>query len=250
MADETSPQPPTPAAETPQADTDFLFRLQVGVTEFLLRYSKYGGYVLIVVLVGAAGYAGWSKWKNYREESEFGAIADVDFRMPKPEALSAYGLGPRDDKSDAARMANLEEGAKRFEAAAANAHGTAAVYGYLKAADAYDRAGKAAERLAALQKAANLKVGDAPGFAADSAYAGALADAGKADDAVAWYRGMTSRYTGFYHAQTLAELARRQVDAGKTDDAKATIAELKTAHPDEVELAASLEALLGSPAGS
>lgn len=241
--------PKQSASPPEQQDTDVLFKLQVEITEFFLKNAKYGVYVAVAALLGAAGWGGYSSWRESRIEKQFESIAAVDFLMPQPDPMSEYGLAPRDDKSDAARMANLEEGARRFEAAAKGCTGSAATYGWLKAADAWDRAGKADARLAALKAATETGATDLPAYAADMAYAGALVDAGKTDEALAHYRAAVGRQKGFYAAQALGELARAQVAAGKSAEAKATIEELKAAHPDQAELVASLMLLAGG-AGS
>lgn len=247
MAEENKPQ--TGTTPEPQ-DQDVLFKLQVGITEFFLKNGRYFGYAAVVALVGAGVWGGWSSWKESRDEAEYARIAEIDYRMPKVEQMALYGLAPRDDLSDKTRMANVEEGARRYEAAAQQAHGAAAVLAWMRAAEAWDRAQKPDARLLALEQAAKVGAAGTAGFAADSAYAAALLDAGRVDDAQARYKAMAERYEDLYGAQALVSLARSLYDAKKLDEARATLADLKTRFPGQVGLGAEIEALLAAPGGA
>lgn len=232
----------------PRQEQDQLLRLQVAISDILLGYWKYAGYALAAVLVVALVYGLGSSWLENRSKSEYAAISKVDFLMPKPDQLGVYGLGPKDDPNDAKRMADLAEGARRYSAIASTAHGSAAVYAWLRAADAYERGGKKDDRLAALKSAADLKAGGLPGFTADAAYASALQDAGRTDDALAYYRDMSGRNKDFYAEQSLILLATAQFDAGKADDAKKTIEEFHARFATSANAAqvAALAARIGS----
>lgn len=243
--------PIPPAAEAPAgepADQDVLFRLQMAASDFLLGHWQIGAWALLGIVVIAGVYGGVTSFRTSQMQEDYAAIAAIDFKMPKIDQMAQYGLAPIDDPSDTARLANVEAGADRYLAAADDARGAAAVYGYLKAADAYTRVGKKEQALAALQKASDLKAGDMPGFTADAALASALIDAGQGDRALALYREMVGRYAGFFSEQSLYRLASAQLDAGRTDDARATIQEFTTLFPGSPRAADWAE--LTSRAGS
>ncbi len=233
MADTTKDQPgtSTPAGEAAPVEQDSLFRLQMAVSDFVLGNAKYFSYIVGAVLLSSLVYGVVTSWLSSREAEEYAAVARIDFKMPKVEQLALFGLAPMDDKTDTARMANVEEGAKRYTAAGDESHGAAAAYAYLKAADAWERVGKPDERLAVLEKASKLGAKDLPGFSADAAYAAALVDAGRTDDALALYRAMAGRHEGFFAERSLLLLAEAQIAAGKKDDAKLVLAELRQRFP-------------------
>lgn len=241
-----------PVAEAATEETpDYMFRAQLAMTSFFAANGRYMGWVAAAGLGSVLAWGLWTMWQEHSAETDFGAIASVDYRMPKPDPMSQYGLAPADDPTDAGRKADLEEGARRFEAAAQDASGTAAVYGYIKAAEAWQRAGNAPSRLAALKAAYALGGGDLPAWSAGTAYAGALADAGSNEEALGVFRDLAGRTQGFYAQQALLSLAAGQLDLGKNDDAKQTIAEYKTRFPTAPqERALALEARAAAVPGA
>ncbi|MFZ5478381.1 MAG: tetratricopeptide repeat protein [Myxococcota bacterium] len=231
MADSNEQNPPAGGGEAAPPEQDALFRAQMAVSDFILGYWKYGVYAVGLVLLGALVYGGVSSWTRGRAEDDYAAIARIDYRMPKVDPLARYGLAPMDDPNDAQRMIDLQEGAKRYEAAATDAKGAAAVYAWLKAAETWKRAGKDAEALAATEKAAKLGEKDLAGFTADAAWAAALRGAGRADEAFAHLQGMSTRYEGTYAEESLLQLASAQLDAGRKDEARKTLEAFKTRFP-------------------
>lgn len=255
MADETTrpnPAPGSPAATEPEPaeDQDYLFRAQVAGTEFILRYWKYGVYAVVGVLVAAFAWGSYDTWSTSRREEQFGAIAAVAYKMPQVDQMALYGLAPKDDPADAARTANLAEGARRFLAAAEAASGSAAVYAYLEAADAFNRAGQPAEARKALEAAVAVGAPDLAQFPADAQWATLLANEGATTESEAFLRGMASRYTGFFAQEALLRLASLQVDQGKLAEAKTTVDELysRFASPARPEAVAALAARVGASA--
>lgn len=238
MADPTKDEPgkSTPAGEAAAPEQDQLFRLQMAVSDFVLGNAKYFGYLIGAVLLVALVYGVYLQYTTSRAQDQFAAIARIDHKMPKVEQLALFGLAPMDDKSDTARMANVEEGARRYTAAGHDSSGAAAVYAYLKASDAWTRVDKPEERLAALQKASEVGAKGIAGFSADAAYAAALVDTGRADDALALYRAMAGRHEGFFAERSLLLLAEAQIAAGKRDDAKLVIDEFKSRFPQSPRL--------------
>lgn len=230
MADPTNDDQ-TKAADAAPVEQDRLFKLQMAVSDFVLGNARYLGSVVGVILLVALVYGVVTSWTASREAEEFSEIARIDYKMPKVEQLALFGLAPMDDKTDTARMGNVEEGARRYTALGDESHGAAAVYAYLKAADAWRRVGKADQRLAALEKASKKGVKGLAGFSADTAYAAALVDAGRTDDALALYRDMAGRHQNFFAERSLLSLAEAQIAADKKDDAKRTLDELRTRFP-------------------
>ena len=248
------PRDPPPEAEAAPVDEtpDYLFRIQLAFTSFFAANSKYMGWLVAVGLAGVLVWGLASVWTERSADAAFGTIAAIDYRMPKPDPMSEYGMAPADDPNDAGRKADLQEGARRFEAAAQASSGAAAAYGYMKAADALQRAGDTDGRLAALKSGYDVGGGDLPLWSNGSAYAAALTDAGRAEDALGVYREIAGKTQGFYAQQALLALASAQIDLGKKDDAKATILEFRTRFPNaSAERAAALETKAGgSPPAS
>lgn len=237
VVDESPSAPPPPVAE----DQDYVFRAQVALSEAGLKYGKYLGLVVVLVLLGSLAWGGYGSWTENKEKAAFEKIAAIDFLMPEPSEMSLYGLAPKDDPADATRMSNLEEGARRYEAAAAELAGTAQVLAWLRASEAWERAGKTEESRAAALKASGGGTGLAD-FVGDTARVRVLVDGGKSDEAEATLREMAGRYTDFFAEQSLIRLANLQVGLGKADAAGATYTEVTTRFPTTFDLV-SLSAL-------
>ena len=250
MADTTTDEPGTtpPADEAPPPEQDTLFRLQMAASDFILGNAKYVSYIVGLVLLAALVYGGVTSWLASREAEEFAAVSRIDHKMPKVEELARFGLAPMDDKADTARMANVEEGARRYTAAGDASHGAAAVYAYLRAAESWERVDKPDERMAVLAKASKVGAEDLPGYTADAAYAAALVDAGKTDEALQLYREMATRHEAFFAERSLILLAGAQIVAGRQADAKTVIAEFRERFPASPRAAevAALEQRAGS----
>jgi hypothetical protein len=239
-----APQPPTasPADRAIPEDQDYLFRASVATSEFLLKNWKYGGWLLGAVLLGSLA---WGLYGSYRASvlaEQYDAIADIDFRMPALSQRAMYGMGPKDDPADSARKATLEEGARRYAAAARAASGSAAVYAWLKSAESWERAQNPEEQRKAVEAATQVGAGDLAGFVADSAWVGLLLAESRAAEAEAALTAMADRYSGLYAEEALLRLAGVQADAGATDKAKATVESLKKRFPTPVQ-AESVDAL-------
>lgn len=237
MSDPTKGPPAGATGEQAPVEQDHLFRLQMAVSDFVLGNARYFGALLGLVLLVALVYGGVTSFLDARASDEFAAIARIDHKMPAVEPAARMGLVPMDDKSDTQRMANVEEGARRYQALAETSHGAAAVLGYLKAADAWARVGKSTERVAALERASAVGAKGLPGYAADAAYAAALVDAGRTDDALKLHRDMVGRQEGFLAEASLLLLVRAQISAGRDADARLTVDEFKARFPQSPRLA-------------
>ncbi|MBM4393024.1 MAG: hypothetical protein FJ090_18005 [Deltaproteobacteria bacterium] len=249
MADEEKRPTAASEAEPPaQEEQDYLFKAQVAATEFIFRYWKYGFYALGGILLVALAWGSYQSWAQSRREEQFGAIAAVAYKMPPVNEMALYGLAPKDDPADAARTANLQEGARRFAAAAESASGSAAVYGYLQAAEAYSRAQDAENSRKMIEAATGVSAPDVARFAADAQRAALLADAGDTAGAEAYLREMAGRYTGFFAQESLLRLASVQADAGKSAEAKSTVEELlkRFESPARAQAVAEIAARVGA----
>ena len=232
MAESKPPNPPPQGGEAAPPEKDSLFRIQMALSDVVLGYWRHFAYAIGVLLLCVLAYGAYDAVMVSRAKEEFRAVADIDWRMPKVDDMAKYGFAPLDDPNDAKRMSDLAEGASRYGTVAADAHGAAAVMAWMRSADAWSRAGNTGEARAALEKASALRVGGLPGFSADAACAAARADVGDTEGAMTLYRDMAGRYEGFLAEESLLKLARAQMDAGKTDDAKRTIDEFRTRFPD------------------
>ena len=246
------PKKEEPTAEPAGDETpDYIFRAQVAFTSFLPPNGRYIGGTAGVGLAGVLVWGLWTMWQERAATAQFADIAAVDYKMPKPDPMAQYGIGPADDPTDLGRTEDLKEGARRFEAAAKASSGSAAVYGYLKAAAAWERAGDGTARLAALKAASEVRAGDLPAWGASSAYAAALVDVDRSEEAIGVYRELAGSTQGFYAQQALLSLAATQLDLGKIEDAKHTIAEFKTLFPTApMERVLALEARATGPVTS
>jgi len=229
-------------AEPAAVEPDTLFRIQVGIQDFFLANVRYLGVAVAVGLFGFAIYGGYDWYTTRQARAEFGAIAVIDYKMPKAAEMSELGLTPADDPSDQGRLQNVEKGAELYEQAAKSANGVAAVYAWLKAAETWNRLHKSDKALLAYEQADKVGAADLPGFTAVSGYATALVGAGRQDDAITALRAASTRLKDFYAEEALIQLAQVQADAGKAADAQGVIQEFRTRFPDSPR-AAHLAAL-------
>ncbi len=232
-----SPPPAAPTAEASE-DQDYVFRAQVALTEFGLRYWRYAGYLVGGVLAGALAWGAWGSYRQGKAEDDFAKIAAIDFRMPKLLLRPTDGMPLKDDPTDAARMSDLEEGARRYEAIAKDVSGTASTLAWLKAGETWVRAGKLDAAQGAHVAAAAAGGSDLSAFVADSVRVGDLIDGSKGPEAEGVLREMSARYSGFFAEETLIRLANLQVDQDKLADAKLTLGEIGTRFPVSADPAA------------
>jgi tetratricopeptide (TPR) repeat protein len=224
------------SAEARPPERDVLFAIQVGITDFIASYWQYFGYAIAALLVGMLGYGAWDYYQTSQKDESFAAIARISHKMPKPDPMAQMGFGPADDPNDAGRMKDLEEGARRFEEIATDSSGAAAVVAWQSAADAWKRAGKSAERMAALEKAAGVKAEAAVHYAAVMVQAGALLETpdveGNKDKALGLYQALADSQTGFLAQEAWVTLIRTQVFLDRLEEAKTSYATFKTKFPN------------------
>lgn len=241
---------PTPPVETaaPPEEQDFLFRAQVTATELFLGYWHYGLYALGAVLAASFAYGTYKDYRQSKDEAQFASIAAIDHKMPVVEGLALYGIGPKDDPNDLERKATLLEGGRRYAAVAGENTDSAAVYAWLKAAEAFERGGDKAEATKATEAAAAVGASGLAGFVADSAWVGTLMAAARTDEATGLLRKMADKNTGLLAEESLIRLGEAYLAAGKLAEAKSTVEELNKRFPAPVraEQAAALSARVGA----
>jgi hypothetical protein len=210
-----------PEGDVRPPETDVLFKAQMAFADVALAYWKHAFGGVLVLLVGAFAYGQWQDHQRAVAKEQFDAIgkaaaAGVDtnpmalLAAPTPETLAARAAA-----------------AEQLVVLAGTSQGAAAVEAYLEAAEAYRETGKADARLDALAKAHALGGEGVVAYGASSAYAHALVDSGKFDEAVAVWRARAGATGGFYAEQALLDLARAQLAADRKDEARRTVEEFK-----------------------
>jgi tetratricopeptide (TPR) repeat protein len=232
MADDA--KTPAPAAlrrvDAPLAgaEQDVLFRAQMTVANTLLGYWKHGVTALFVLLGASLVIGQWLTYKVDVQKDGQAALARIDLKMPTLDPMTRMGLAPMDDPNDPARMALLATNAAEYEALAASAKGTASSMAWMRAAEAWRRAGQMDKA-----KAAYLKVqGDGVvGFSGATGVAALAADSGDVDGAVTALQPYAAATEGFLAQQALIEIAAIYEGAGRAADARTTLQDLQKRFP-------------------
>jgi tetratricopeptide (TPR) repeat protein len=205
----------------PDHEEDMLFKTQMKVLNLLLGHWKKGlaivGAVLFVVLVVG-------EFAAYQTEEQRGIqaeIADIDRRMPQESPAVAFGIQPPDDSPET--KANLEEGARRYEKVAQAGVGSGSVMAWLKAGDAWERAGDAEKAKAAFGQAHAVGATGTLGWSAASQYASLQAESGDIDGAVATLGALDNKVQGLAAEQAKLTVAMLLEDAGRTSESQAAL---------------------------
>ncbi len=211
--------PGAPAMPFPDHEEDVLFKTQMKVLNLLLGHWKTGlaivGGVLLVVL-------GVGQYQNAQIEEQRGfqaEIADIDRRMPVETAEERFGLNTEGILPEV--KANIEEGARRYEAVAGGANGSAAVAAWIKAGAAWQRAGDAEKAAAAFKAAHGVGASGVVGWSAASQYASTQADAGDVTAAIATLTTVRPLVSGLEADQTDLAIAMLREESGDAAGAKA-----------------------------
>ena len=231
----------------PPPEQDVLFKIQIWLQDLAANHAATFGYAVLAFLGVALCYGVWQSWSESRADANFSAIADIDFKMPRPDPLSQMGLGPADDPADAGRMKDLETGATLYQGIAQGASGAAAVTAWMRAAEAWRRAERPDDRIKAMEQAAAAGGSDVLGATATLALAGALLDKGETERAVTLYRELSSRRADYLGQEAMAALIRVQIAGGKLEEAQATLKDFQAkfpqaVRPDLVELGLTMAA--------
>ena len=230
-----------PVMPFPDHEEDVLFKTQMKVLNLLLGHWKTGVSVvgaglLVVLAVGQYQTSGIDEQRGYQAE-----IADIDRRMPLETPEERFGLSSVDMAPEV--TANLEEGARRFEALAGGANGTAAVMAWLKAGAAWGRAGDVEKEKAAYGQAHALGAMGVLGWSAASQFSAVQANAGDLDEALATLGSLTNKVAGIEAQQTEIAIAMLLEEAGRSSEAKAGFQAFIDTHTNSVLLEQATDGL-------
>jgi hypothetical protein len=223
---------PTPQPPAPQ-ETDALFKAQMALSDVVLGYWKQAFAALGVLLLGVLAWSVFDSVRTARVEDAYARIGAIDYLMPP--AMEDTPFGPR-PANDADHLEDLKIGAGKYAEVAASTSGAPALEAWLKASDAWRRAGDDAQARKALETANALQLPGILGFTASFAHAQALADGGDAAGAMAALRALAGTAGSQPHGANETEaalmaLAQLQIASGKPEDARTTLQELAARIP-------------------
>jgi len=225
----------------PDHEEDVLFKTQMKVLNLLLGHWKTGLMIGGGILLGVLAVGEYQSFKTTEQREFQGQIADIDRRMPvmtPAEALGGQGAGvPLELK------ANVEEGARRYEAVGASANGSAAVMAWLRAGNAWERAGDNPKAKQAYASAHAVAASGVVGWSAASQYANLQAAEGDADGAIATLKSLAGKVAGLEAEQAELSLAIVLEDADRIAESKAAYEAFKTAYPSSALLPQALDGL-------
>ena len=158
--------PPGEAVPFPDHEEDVLFKAQMQVLNVLLGHWKTGLAVVGAVLFGVLVVGEYGAHQVDEQRGFQDKIADIDRRMP--DQSPAEILDPTGSGLDPNLKANIEEGARRYEAVAGGSKGAAAVMAWLKAGSAWERAGDDEKAMTAYGAAHGVGASDVIGWSAAS----------------------------------------------------------------------------------
>ena len=246
------PTEPRSAESAPPQETDAIFKMQMAASDLVLGYWKHVLGAILVLLVVTFAFSVVQSWRGSQAEEVYGRIGKIDYLMPPSTESTPFGEMPVDDAAVPGRMEDIATGAGKYEEIARDATGAAGVEAWLKAAEAWRRAGKPEAARAALEQAAAV---EAPGilhFTAQTALAHAMDAAGERDKVKALYKDIAAAGAGFEGETALLRLASMQADDGQTDAARATLTEFRTrfGSSKQLDAAAAIEKRLAPPANA
>lgn len=222
--------PPGEAVPFPDHEEDVLFKAQMQVLNVLLGHWKTGLAVVGVVLFGVLVVGEYGAHQVDEQRGFQDQIADIDRRMP--DQSPAEILDPSGSGLDPNLKANIEEGARRYEAVAGGAKGAAAVMAWLKAGSAWERAGDDEKAMTAYGAAHGVGASDVIGWSAASQFANAQAASGDPDAAIATLKSVQPRVSGLSAQQVALGIATILEDAGRKEEGLAAYNAFISAHPD------------------
>lgn len=222
-------------------DQDVLFKGQMALANFFLGYWKHGLGLAAVVLVISLFYGLYSNRSRDAQRELQAGIARIERALPTDER--AIPFGPLDDPADTERTDKLVKGAQAFEKVAEGGQGVGSTMAWIRAAEVWKRAGRPEDAARAWQKANESEAPGMVGWAAASGLAGALADAGKVDEAAALYRTFADTGVGAIGEHALFQLGSLYLDAGRKDESIAAFTEFTQKYPESMLASLVAEAL-------
>ena len=246
------PTEPRSAESAPPQETDAIFKMQMAASDIVLGYWKHFLGAILALLVVTFAWSVVQSWRGSQAEEVYGRIGKIDYLMPPSTESTPFGEMPVDDAAVPGRMEDSATGAGKYEEIARDATGAAGVEAWLKAAEAWRRAGKPEAARTALEKAVAVQAPGIVHFTAQAALANALDAAGERDKVKALYKDIAAAGAGFEGETALLRLASMQADDGQTDAARATLTEFRTrfGSSKQLDAAAAIEKRLAPPANS
>ena len=218
--------------EYDEEEEDFLFKLQMQIANAFYGYWKHGIGLACIVLAVTFFYGTYQNNSLEKQKETQSEIDAISRKMPEPSQLYFVGMGGMDDLTDPNRVAELEEGARRFEVVAKNGTGTGAGMAWIEAAKAWDRAGNRDSARSAYAEAHGIGMEGITGWTAAFGLAQAHDDAGDLDAAAAILRLQADSEEGFVAEYALFALANMYADGDRVADARTAYQEFATRHPD------------------
>jgi hypothetical protein len=221
------------AVPFPDHEEDVLFKTQMRVLNALLGHWKIGLAIVGVVLLSVLVFGEYDSYIVNQQRGYQGQIADIDRRMPEAGPAERF-LGGAGEGLTPEVKANVEEGARRYEAVAANAVGTGATMAWIRAGGAWERAGDQDKARKAFEGAHAVGSTGVVGWSAANQFSAAQAGAGDADGAIATLKSLSGKVTGLMAAQIEMGIATTLEDAGRTSESKAAFEAFLVAHPQSI----------------
>ncbi len=226
-----------------QEEVDYVFKAQMAVFRNFQSYWRHGLALVGSILIVALFYGLYDSRRTKDLKDGAAAIADIDRKMPEVDQLALFGLVPADDPDDPERMAQLREGAKRYEEAALDTREGTAGEAWMKAADAWIRLGETDNAAAAYEQAIEAQPDGIIGFGARAGLATIRMEAGdcpgprcRSDAAIALYRQSADQLEGYLAEDSLLTLAEIYHSDGRTDELTGIYDEFRLRFPDSSRL--------------
>ena len=156
-----------PAQPFPDHEEDALFKFEMVAKNFFLGHWKTGLAIIGTVLLAVLGFGLWEGEVEEDQKSVQAQIAKIDRKMPKENPLVAAGFQAGEE--DEAVLAQVQEGARRYEAVATAAKGPGATMAWMRAAAAWERGNDADKAAAAYASAHSIGAVGVVGWSASSA---------------------------------------------------------------------------------
>ena len=225
----------------PDHEEDVLFKTQMRVLNLLLGHWKKGLAIVGIALLAVLFVGEYAALQTDQQRDIQAKIADIDRRMPKESPAVAFGLQPADDSAET--IANIEEGARRYEAVGKESLGAGGVMAWIKSGSAWERAGNIEKAKNAYAQAHAIGAGGTVGWSAASQYASFQADAGDIDGAIATLGSIETKVSGLELEQSKFTAALLLEDAGRSSESQALLTDFVVTYPKSVLLEQAQDAL-------
>lgn len=196
------------------AEAGVAFKAEMAITNFLLGYWKHLLGLVALVLLSILFYNQYRDWTQRSQRELSAQLADAQRALPASvvELPQLLALG------EEVAPDQLASTADRLMGIARDGSGTAAVEGYLEAAELYRLAGRAAEQRTALDAAAQNARGVLR-YAAVGALANLDLEEGRGEEAVARLRELMSSHDGFLAQRAALDLGMALEHLGRAPEA-------------------------------